>query len=128
MIARDGVISKICIDRVFIISWIKNNINCNLLQEKDNIIDSVALFNKEEKKYHIRPEFIRNGPRLSILVSQEVNRILEHGPTPVMTAYKVVSAKLSDYGTMEFSEFNSYLSNFAIHDGRIIGATYPSLF
>ena len=128
MNARDGIIAKICLDRVFIISWIKNNINCDLLKEKDSIIDSVATFDKEEKKYHIRPEFIRKGPRLTSLVPREVNRILEHGPIPVMNAYKEISAKLSDYGTMELSEFNTYLNGFAIHDGKIFGAAYPTLF
>ena len=128
MNARDGVISKICADRVFIISWIKNNINCDLLKEKDNIINSVATYDKDEKKYKIRPDFIRKGPRLSTMVPKEVHKILEQGPVPVISAYKTVSAKLSDYGTMELTEFNSYLEGFAIHDGKIFGAAYPTLF
>ena len=128
MNARGGVISKICADRVFIISWIKNNINCDLLKEKDNIINSVATYDKDEKKYRIRPDFIRKGPSLSTMVPKEVHKILEQGPVPVISAYKTVSAKLSDYGTMELTEFNSYLEGFAIHDGKIFGAAYPSLF
>lgn len=128
MNARDGVISKICADRVFIISWIKNNINCELLKEKDNIINSVATYDKDEKKYRIRPDFIRKGPCLSTMVPKEVHKILKQGPVPVISAYKTVSAKLSDYGTMELSEFNSYLEGFAIHDGKIFGAAYPTLF
>ena len=115
-------------DEFVVREGIKNNINCDLLKEKDSIIDSVATFDKEEKKYHIRPEFIRKGPRLTSLVPREVNRILEHGPIPVMNAYKEISAKLSDYGTMELSEFNTYLNGFAIHDGKIFGAAYPTLF
>lgn len=128
MNARDGVISKICADRVFIISWIKNNISCVLLKEKENIINSVATFDKEEKKYRIRPEFIKKGPRLSTMVSKEINKILEKGPVPIITAYKTISAKLSDYGTMEITEFNSYLDGFAVHDGKIFGSAYPTLF
>lgn len=128
MNARDGVISKICADRVFIISWIKNNINCVHLKEKDNIINSIATFDKEKKKYKLRPEFIRKGPRLSTMVPQEVHKILEHGPVPIISAYKSISAKLSDFGTMELTEFNSYLSGFAIHNGKIYGAADPTLF
>lgn len=128
MNARDGVISKICVDRVFIISWIKNNINCSLLNEKDNIIDAIATYDKEDKKYHLRPDFIRMGPRLSNMVPEEVGKILEKGPITVMNAYKIVSAKLSEYGTMELPEFNSYLKGFAIHDGKILGAAEPTLF
>ncbi len=126
--ARDGVISKICADRVFIISWIKNNINCAHLKEKENIISSIATYEKEEKKYRLRPEFVKQGPRLSNLVPAEVLKILEQGPVPVISAYKTISAKLSEYGTMELTEFNSYLDGFAVHDGKIYGAAYPTLF
>lgn len=128
MNARGGEISKICADRVFIISWIKNNINCELLKEKDNIINSVATFDSDNKKYRIRPDFIREGPRFTSMVPKEVRKILEHGPVTIISAYKTVSAKLSDYGTMELTEFNSYLEGFAIHDGKIFGAAYPTLF
>lgn len=126
--ARDGAISKICIDRVFIISWIKNNLNSDLLKEKDSIIEAVATFDKESNKFIIRPEFIMQSPRLSSLVPDEVLKIVERGPVSVMDAYKIVSAKLSDYGTMELSEFNSFLNGFAIHGGKIYGAADPNLF
>lgn len=126
--ARDGAISKICIDRVFIISWIKNNINSDLLKEKDGIIEAVATFDKESNMFIIRPEFLTQSPRLSSLVPDEVLKIVERGPVSVMDAYKTVSAKLSDYGTMELSEFNSYLNGFAIHGGKIFGAADPTLF
>ena len=62
------------------------------------------------------------------MVPKEVHKILEHGPVTIISAYKTVSAKLSGYGTMELTEFNSYLEGFAIHDGKIFGAAYPTLF
>lgn len=126
--ARDGEVSKTVLDREFIISWLKNNIDHELLKDKKEIIASIFDFDKAAGFYTIKEDYKKAVPRLEPAVKESMNKILQSGACTVLDAYLQVCADCEDYGTLELWEFKKYISDFAVENGKIYGYTQMSVF
>jgi len=126
--ARDGVLTKTTLDREFIISWLKNNIDHNLLSEKDSIINSTFEFNKKSGIYILKPEFKKNVPLLKNMVTEAMHKLIAHGSYPLLDSYLKINSVLQEFGTMELNEFKKYISDFAVENGKVYGCIQLSLF
>ena len=126
--SRGGQVSKTVLDREFIISWLKNNINYHLLEEKDRIIDSVFFFDKKAGIYTIKETFRKETPQLRNIVKEAVDRALSAGINALMDCYLEVCTECESYGTMELAEFKEYIADYAIENGKIFGYTQLTMF
>lgn len=126
--SRGGEVSKTVLNREFIISWLKNNIDHELLKTKDNIIASVFDFDKKAGIYTIKTDYRKKVPQLSDAVRDDMNKIIKTGAVTVLDGYLKACADCEKYGTMELWEFKKYIEDFAIEDGKIYGYTQMSLF
>ena len=126
--SREGRITKTVLDREFIIAWLKNNIDHNLLSEKESIVNSIFEYDKQNEEYVLKTEYKKNVVLLKDAVVNAMNSILKEGSFTILDCYLKVSEKCEEFGTMELGEFKDYISGFAIDDGKVYGYTQLSLF
>lgn len=125
--SRGGQVSKTVLDREFIISWLRNNINYHLLEEKENIIDPIFDFDKKSGLYTIKGSFRAKTPQLKNAVKEAVDRALNAGTNALMDCYLAVCTECELYGTMELAEFKAYISDYTIENGKIFRYTQLTL-
>lgn len=125
---RGGQVSKTVLDREFIISWLKNNINYHLLEEKDTIIGSVFDLDKKAGSYTIKGPFQKETPQLKNVVKEAIDRALRAGIHTLMDCYLAVCTECERYGTMELTEFKEYISDYAVENGKILGYTQLTMY
>ena len=121
--SREGEVPKTVLDREFIISWLKNNIDHHLLEEKGNIIGSLFDFDKKSGIYTIKAAFKKETPLLKNAVKTAVDNALSSGVNGLMDCYLAVCTVCEQYGVMELAEFKKYLEGYAIKNGKILGYT-----
>jgi len=126
--ARGGQVARTVLDREFIISWLKNNIDYHLLDEKDAIIGSAFDFDKKAGIYTIKANHKKETPLLKDAVREAVDQALGAGINAFMDCYLEVCTECEQYGTMELAEFKSYIADYAIENGRILGYTQLTMF
>lgn len=105
--SRNGSVSKIVLDREFIITWLKNNIDHSLLSEKDTIIAELFTYEKKTNTYILKPEFSCVTEQLSEQVKKCIEKIISSGSIDLLDCYRIVSEKCEKFGTMELSEFKT---------------------
>ena len=125
---REGRLTKNIVNREFIIAWLKNNINCSLLMNKNDLIASIFNYDKIHKSFILKEEYKRNISLLKDEVQKCMKDILKAGDCNFMDAYIKTNQKCIKFGTMEIAEFKSYISDYAIKDGKIYGNTQLSFF
>ncbi len=121
--ARNGKISKIVLDREFILCWLRENIDYSLLKTKETVINSLFSFDKKSNQYTLKKEFFSKTQQLKESVHISLNKILKHGPETIVNCYSQVSKDCVKFGIMELSEFKEIISSYAIQDGLILGDT-----
>lgn len=126
--AREGVLTKTVVDREFIISWLKNNIDYKLLQDKDSIISSIFEFDKKNGMYALKDERKKKTNLLKDVVKAEMQKLCQTGSFTLLDSYIKISETCEEYGTMELGEFKNYISDFAIENGKIYGYTQLNFF
>lgn len=126
--ARGSKVPKVVLDREFIITWLKNNMDYKLLEEKENIINSVFDYDKQTNMYFLKEKYIKEVPQLEKIVSDSVNKLLQKGTQTLLDVYLEINRKYEEFGTMEISEFKNILSDYVIENGKIYGCTQLSLF
>lgn len=126
--SREGKLTKTVLDREFIIAWLKNNIDHNLLSEKDEIISSAFEFDKKLGVYSLKNEYRKETPLLRNVVNEAMYQLVSSGVYSLLDSYMKISAMFEEFGTMELSEFKSFISDFAVKNGKVYGYTQLSLF
>ena len=126
--SREGRVAKTVLDREFIIAWLKNNIDYQMLSDKEGIISSLFVFDKKTGIYCLKSAFRKETKLLKDVVVESMNELLNAGSFSVLDCYLKVSKKSEQFGTMELGEFKKYISDFAIEDGMVYGYTQLSLF
>lgn len=116
--SREGRIAKTTLDREFIIAWLKNNMDHQLLADKDAIVSSIFDHDKKAGMYIIKDSHKKKTKLLKDAVVESMNEILETGSFPLLDCYLKTSKMCEQYGTMELGEFKEYISDFAIDDGK----------
>lgn len=126
--SRSGEVSKTILDREFIIPWLSNNIDHQLLCEKDEIISSLFTFDKKDGVYRLKNEHRKETKSLEVAVRESLNELLKTGAYTVLDAYLKVCADCEEYGTLELWEFKNYISDYAVENGKIFGYTQMTIF
>lgn len=126
--SREGKVSKIVLDREFIIAWLKNNIDHQLLDEKENIINSAFSYDKKTGLYTIREPYKKNTELLRDAVKDAMNDLARTGSHSTLDSYLFVSAKCERFGTMELAEFKEYITDFAADEEKVYGYTQMTIF
>ena len=106
----------------------KNNIDHKLLSEKNAIINSAFEFDKKSGIYLLKNEYRKETPLLKNAVNEAMYQLVSSGVHSLLDSYIKISAMFEEFGTMELSEFKSYISDFAIENGKVYGCTQLSLF
>ena len=120
--ARNGIIYSSVVDREFVISILENNIDCNILDEKKNIINTLFdIFDKKNKILKLKDEYLISTTSIKDLVYKEVSNQIKKGETNLQSIYKKVAPKLSEYGIPEMYEFKQLLSDFIVSNDKILG-------
>lgn len=117
--SREGRIAKTTLNREFIIAWLKNNTDYQLLSEKDTIVDSVFDYDKKTGNFVIKDSHKKKTKLLKDAVVEAVNKILETGNYSLSDCYLKASEMCEQYGTMELDEFKDYISDFALDGGKV---------
>lgn len=126
--SRNGVIPKTILDREFIISWLKNNMDHSLLSKKDEIIGDFFDYDKSAGVYVLKQQFRQDTIQLRDFVVRTVDEILREGRLTALDCYIRVTEKSEQFGTMELSEFRDMISEYPVENGKISGFTQLSLF
>ncbi len=126
--SREGRVTKTVLDREFIIAWLKNNLDHELLPEKETIISSAFEFDKKAGSYTLKEEYKKETPLLKNVVNEAMLQLTQKGTYSLIDSYLEISAMFEQFGTMELGEFKSYISDFAIENGKVYGCTQLSLF
>ena len=126
--SRGGQISRIVLNREFIISWLKNNLDFQLLPQKDAIVRSIFQPDRQHGTYTLRPDCQAPTPLLRDAVKKTVDGLLDSGVNGLMDCYLEACTSCSQFGTMEFSEFKSYLSDYTIEGGKLYRYTQLTMF
>ncbi|MDY0316014.1 MAG: DNA methyltransferase [Bacteroidales bacterium] len=126
--AREGVISKTVLDREFIITWLKKNINHNLLEEKDKIINELFIYSKNDNIYLLKKEHIKKVELLKKRVIKQVNRIVNNGSISLLDCYRQVCKECLEFGTLELSEFKLFATDYIDESQQKIVSIKPTLF
>lgn len=126
--SREGQVSKTVLDREFIMSWLKHNIDYRLLEEKDSIIGSAFDFDKKAGIYTVKEAFRKETPLLKNAVRAAVDRALSAGIHGVTDCYLEACTECRSYGTMELAEFKEYLADYTIENGKILEHAQLTLF
>jgi len=126
--SREGRIAKTILDREFIIAWLKNDIDYQLLAEKDAIVSSIFDYDKKTGMFIIRDGHKKKTKLLKDAVIEAMKKILETGTFSLLDCYLKASDMCEQYGTMELGEFKDYISDFAIDGGKVYGYTQLMLF
>ena len=126
--AREGRVSKTVLDREFILSWLKHNIDYKLLSDKESLLNSIFTYDKTDESYLLKSEFRKNIKPLRKSVIELMNKIVKEGSYSLLDCYLKVSEECEDYGTMELGEFKEYITGFAIEGGKVYGYTQLSIF
>ena len=126
--SRGGIISKTIIDREFIISWLKNNIDYQILTEKKSIIESLFEFDKKNAVYTIKQRHKEATEQLKDVVVETMKLLLTKGSQPLLDSYISVAEKCERFGTLELAEFKDLTSDFAMENDKFYGYTQLSIF
>ena len=126
--SREGKVSKTVLDREFIISWLSNNLDHHLLDDKESIIASVFVYDKSKGEYHLKPEYRRETELVKDAVNKAMQTLLQSGSHSLLDSYLSVCAQCERFGTLELGEFKSYISDCATEDGKVYGYTQMSIF
>ena len=126
--SRGGIVPKTVLDREFIISWLKNNIDHALLSKKEKIIGNLFDYDKEAGVFVLKPQFREDAVQLKDFVLKTVDQILREGPMTVLDCYIRVTERSDQFGTMELSEFREMISEYPVDNGKLCGFTQLSLF
>ena len=126
--SRDGEVSRIVLDREFIIAWLKNNIDSSLLEKKEQIILSLFDYDSKRKIYILKDQFKKETLKLKDAIDEKMKVLMKQGPMTLFDCYKKVSSMTSEFGVMEFGEFKNYIQDYAVSDGMIFGSAQLSLF
>ena len=126
--SREGKIAKTILDREFIIAWLKNNMDYQLLVEKDVIVSSIFDYDKQTGMFFIKDVNKNNMKLLKDAVGEAMQEILATGNISLLDCYLKVSELCEEYGTMELGEFKEYISDFAIDGGKMYGYKQLTLF
>ena len=125
---RKGRITKTVLNREFVIAWLKNNMDFQLLAEKDAIVSSVFDYDKKTGMYIIKKEHKKKTKLLKTAVIESMKKILETGTLSLLDCYLKTSKMCEQYGTIELSEFKEYISDFITDNGKVCGYTQLKLF
>lgn len=120
---RDGEVSKIVLDREFIIAWLKNNIDSKLLDRKEEIIHSLFDYDSKHKTFLLKDQYKKQTPRIKEAVDLKMKELMKQGPLTLFDCYKKISALTTEFGVMEFNEFKNYIKDYAVNDGIVFGST-----
>lgn len=126
--SREGKITKTVLDREFIISWLKNNIEHQMLKNKDEIVSSLFEYDKKANIYVLKSEYRKETELLKNIVNDAMHKLLKTGVQSFLDSYLKMNAMFEEFGTMELGEFRSYISDFTIENGKVCGCTQLSLF
>ena len=126
--ARNGIIPRTVLDREFIISWLRNNIDHNMLEEKDDIIEGIFDFSPKEGMYTLKDEFREETEQLKDAVVSAMNELLNIRSYTILESYIKVCSKCERFGTMELAEFKNYITDFFIDNGKVYKYTQLSIF
>jgi hypothetical protein len=126
--SRGGRVAKTILDREFIIAWLKNNIDHNMLSEKDSIIGSMFDYDKKTTAYRLKEEYREQTELLKDAVIEAMKEIVYQGSYSLLDSYLKVSEKCERFGTMELAEFKEYTEGFAVENGKVYGYTQLSIF
>ena len=118
--ARRGKLSKTVLDREFIVAWLKNNIDCKLLENKNQLITSLFDLNSDSF-YELKHDLLIECSDLHSFVDSEVRAQCKKGPIGLFDCYKQIANNCLDAGTIDFSEFKNMLNNFIVDNGLILG-------
>lgn len=118
---RDFKVNESIIEREFILSFLKNNISVDLLEEKENIIDSLFTFDTNSKIYVLNEEYRKTTVNLSNIIKEKIDKLLHDGPAIVKECYLEIAIQIQNITTIEFYEFQSYLNEYLVKDGKIMG-------
>lgn len=119
---RNGTLSKVVLDREFIISWLKYNIDNSLLASKEDLISSIFDYDKANKTYVLKAKYVQKMRTLREVVIENVCKIVKEGPISVMECYKKVCENCSKYSSIELGEFREYIKDFIIRNEIIYGS------
>ncbi len=121
--SRNGTIYSSVVDREFIISILENNIDCSVLNEKKEIIDSLFVVeDKKNKILKLKKEYIlQKCDSIKELITRYVTEQIKKGETSLQSIYKKVAPKVSEYGIPELYEFKTLLDSFIITNDKILG-------
>lgn len=126
--ARKGRISKVVLDREFIMSWLRYNIQSGLLTRKTEIISSLFDYDKENNSYILKQQYYSPTKLLETEINNVMYKILSNGPETVLNCYKKVSVECEKFGIMELAEFKEIITKgYVIQDGSILGSVQLSL-
>lgn len=126
--SREGRIAKTVLDREFIIAWLKNNVDYQLLAEKDAIVGSLFDYDKKTGMFIIKDGYQKKTKLLKDAVVEAMSKVFETGTFSLLDCYLKASEMCRQYGTMELGEFKDYISDFAIDGGKVYGYTQLKLF
>ena len=126
--SREGTVPKTVLDREFIISWLKNNIDHTLLSQKEEIIERLFDYDKTKGVFVLKEAYRETTVQLKDFVIQTVDQILREGPCSILDCYIRVTERSEQFGTMELSEFRDIISEYPTDNGKLCGYTQLSLF
>lgn len=120
--SRKGIANETLIDREFIITILKNNLDVSLINNKKNIYDSIfEKYDKKDKVYYLKKELMNTkNKNIEELLSLEIDKQIKKGETELYKVYKNVAPRLSEIGIPEFYEFKNNISSFKIENGKFI--------
>ena len=126
--SRGGIVSKIVLDREFIINWLKNNIDYNLLEKKDDILNSLFIYDKKECQFIIKESYKQETELLKDEMKRQMDELNKSGMHSILDSYLYVSEKCQRFGTIELYEFKEFLKDYATDEKDVYGYTQMSLF
>jgi len=122
--SRGGTIAKNLAQRVAIITWMKNNIQVELLKEKDALIRS--LFNEDCNKLTLKRTHKVECINIVEVSRNLAKQILKNGPCEWTTLYQEISRELVEFGLPDPDELRSFLDGYVIFDKKRCLSFIPS--
>lgn len=122
--SRGGTIAKNLAQRVAIITWMKNNIQVELLKEKDALIRS--LFNEDGNKLTLKRTHKVECINIVEVSRNLAKQILKNGPCEWTTLYQEISRELVEFGLPDPDELRSFLDGYVIFDKKRCLSFIPS--
>lgn len=106
--ARDGKILKTVLDREFIIVWLKNNIDYQLLSRKKNIIKKYFDYDSKTASYIIKDQYRVKTESLKTAMIESMEMIGATKEESFLDCYVKINEMCKKYGTIELSEFRLF--------------------